>query len=142
MGAGAIRIPDPLIRSPVPVRASMEESRGGIPGISGLFGLCELGCALPAIHRAGVASTSSVSGKRSPGGCRVRTPPRHAGFHPQSGTDGSAKMVACEQSASPIYQAATRTQGTGKNFVTPEVMISERPAEAADRAFPGIGRAI
>ena len=25
----------------------------------------------------------------------------------------------------------------GKNFVTPEIMISERPAEAADRAVPG-----
>ena len=25
----------------------------------------------------------------------------------------------------------------GKSFVTPEVMISQRPAEAADRAVPG-----
>jgi IS30 family transposase len=30
-----------------------------------------------------------------------------------------------------------RTQGRGKSFVTPEVLISERPAEAADRAVPG-----
>jgi len=30
-----------------------------------------------------------------------------------------------------------RTRGRGKKFVTPEIMISERPAEAADRAVPG-----
>ena len=30
-----------------------------------------------------------------------------------------------------------RTRGRGKSFVDPEVMISRRPAEAADRAVPG-----
>ena len=30
-----------------------------------------------------------------------------------------------------------RTRGRGKSFVTPELMISARPAEAADRAVPG-----
>jgi hypothetical protein len=30
-----------------------------------------------------------------------------------------------------------RTRGRGKKFVSPEIMISERPAEAEDRAVPG-----
>ena len=30
-----------------------------------------------------------------------------------------------------------RTRGHGKKFVTPEILISERPAEAADRTVPG-----
>jgi hypothetical protein len=30
-----------------------------------------------------------------------------------------------------------RTRGRGKSFVTPEIRISQRPAEAADRAVPG-----
>jgi IS30 family transposase len=30
-----------------------------------------------------------------------------------------------------------RARGRGKKFVTPEILISERPAEAADRAVPG-----
>jgi IS30 family transposase len=30
-----------------------------------------------------------------------------------------------------------RTRGRGKQFVTPEIMITERPAEADDRAVPG-----
>ena len=32
---------------------------------------------------------------------------------------------------------ARRVRGRGKSFVTDEVMISQRPAEAADRAVPG-----
>src|ERR1035437_670228 len=218
-----------------------EELQWGIRMVSELFGPCALGCALPVIHRAGVASTSSGSGRRSHMGCPVRTPRWRPASRPRSGTVGSGKVGVCEQSAPPSCQAATslspserrspssefraaafarwlagpdgrwigrrhgrrqdrrwakswspeqisnrlcvdfpddesmrisheaiyqalyvqgrgalrrertaclrtgralrvpraRTQVTGKNFVTPEVMISERPAEAADRAAIG-----
>src|SRR6201997_2929743 len=30
-----------------------------------------------------------------------------------------------------------RTRGRGKTFISPEIMISQRPGEAADRAVPG-----
>ena len=30
-----------------------------------------------------------------------------------------------------------RTRGEGRTFISPEIMISQRPAEAADRAVPG-----
>lgn len=35
-----------------------------------------------------------------------------------------------------------RTRGRGKAFIYPEIMISQRPAEAADRAVPGQGKGI
>jgi hypothetical protein len=36
-----------------------------------------------------------------------------------------------------LRRARRRSQGRGKTFISPELMISERPAEAADRAVPG-----
>jgi transposase, IS30 family len=47
------------------------------------------------------------------------------------------ELVACLRTGRALRVPRARTQGRGKKFVTAEVMISERPAEAADRAVPG-----
>lgn len=47
------------------------------------------------------------------------------------------ELVACLRTGRALRVPRARTQGRGKKFVTPEVMISERPAEAEDRAVPG-----
>jgi IS30 family transposase len=45
------------------------------------------------------------------------------------------ELVACLRTGRALR--VPRARGRGKNFITPEVMISERPAEAVDRAVPG-----
>jgi len=47
------------------------------------------------------------------------------------------ELVACLRTGRALRVPRARTQGRGKKFVTSEVMISERPAEAEDRAVPG-----
>jgi IS30 family transposase len=47
------------------------------------------------------------------------------------------ELVACLRTGRALRVPRARTQGRGKTFVTPEVMISQRPAEAGDRAVPG-----
>lgn len=47
------------------------------------------------------------------------------------------ELVACLRTGRALRVPRARTQARGKKFVTAEVMISERPAEAADRAVPG-----
>jgi IS30 family transposase len=47
------------------------------------------------------------------------------------------ELTACLRTGRALRVPRARTRGRGKNFVTPEVMISERPAEAEDRAVPG-----
>jgi IS30 family transposase len=47
------------------------------------------------------------------------------------------ELVACLRSGRALRVPRARTQGRGKKFVTPEVMISERPTDADDRAVPG-----
>ncbi len=47
------------------------------------------------------------------------------------------ELVSCLRTGRALRVPRARTQGRGKKFVTPEIMISERPAEADDRAVPG-----
>lgn len=47
------------------------------------------------------------------------------------------ELVACLRTGRALRVPRARTRGNGKKFVTPEILISERPAEAEDRAVPG-----
>ncbi len=47
------------------------------------------------------------------------------------------ELVACLRTGRALRVPRARTQARGKKFVSDEVMISERPAEADDRAVPG-----
>jgi IS30 family transposase len=47
------------------------------------------------------------------------------------------ELTACLRTGRALRVPRARTRGRGKGFVQPEIMISERPAEATDRAVPG-----
>jgi IS30 family transposase len=47
------------------------------------------------------------------------------------------ELTACLRTGRALRVPRARTRKSGRSFVTPEVMISERPAEAEDRAVPG-----
>ena len=47
------------------------------------------------------------------------------------------ELVACLRTGRALRVPRARTAGQNKKFVTPEALISERPAEAAARAVPG-----
>jgi IS30 family transposase len=47
------------------------------------------------------------------------------------------ELVACLRTGRALRVPRARTRGRGKKFVTPEILISQRPAEANDRAVPG-----
>ena len=49
------------------------------------------------------------------------------------------ELTACLRTGRALRVPRARTRGRGKSFITPEVLISARPAEAADRAVPGHG---
>jgi len=46
-------------------------------------------------------------------------------------------LTACLRSGRALRMPRARTHGRGKTFISPEIMISQRPAEATDRAVPG-----
>jgi len=47
------------------------------------------------------------------------------------------ELTACLRTGRALRVPRARTRGRGKKFVSPEIMISERPAEVDDRAVPG-----
>jgi IS30 family transposase len=47
------------------------------------------------------------------------------------------ELTACLRTGRALRVPRARVRGRGKSFVTNEILISERPAEAADRAVPG-----
>jgi len=47
------------------------------------------------------------------------------------------ELTACLRTGRALRVPRARVRGRGKGFVTEELMISERPAEATDRAVPG-----
>ena len=47
------------------------------------------------------------------------------------------ELTACLRTGRALRVPRARTRGRGKKFVTDQVMISQRPAEADDRAVPG-----
>jgi IS30 family transposase len=47
------------------------------------------------------------------------------------------ELTQCLRTGRALRVPRARAQSRGKSFVTPEVLISERPAEAEDRAIPG-----
>ena len=47
------------------------------------------------------------------------------------------ELTACLRTGRALRTPRARTRRRGKAFISPELMISQRPAEAADRAVPG-----
>jgi IS30 family transposase len=47
------------------------------------------------------------------------------------------ELTACLRTGRALRVPRARTRGRGRHFVGPQIMISQRPAEAADRAVPG-----
>src|SRR3954468_2404809 len=47
------------------------------------------------------------------------------------------ELTACLRTGRALRMPRVRTRKPGRNFISPEIMISQRPAEAADRALPG-----
>jgi IS30 family transposase len=47
------------------------------------------------------------------------------------------ELKACLRTGRTLRVPRARTRGRGKSFVTPEILISERPATIEDRAVPG-----
>ena len=47
------------------------------------------------------------------------------------------ELVACLRTGRALRVPRARTRGRGKKFITPQILISQRPPQAEDRAVPG-----
>jgi IS30 family transposase len=47
------------------------------------------------------------------------------------------ELTACLRTGRTLRVLRARTRRRGKTFISPEIMIAQRPAEATDRAVPG-----
>jgi IS30 family transposase len=47
------------------------------------------------------------------------------------------ELTACLRTGRALRMPRARTRSRGKTFISPEIMISQRPVEAADRGVPG-----
>jgi len=61
----------------------------------------------------------------------------HQALYVQSRGGLRRELTACLRTGRALRVPRSRLAGRGKSFVSPEIMISERPAEAEDRAVPG-----
>jgi IS30 family transposase len=61
----------------------------------------------------------------------------HQALHVQGRGALRRELTACLRTGRALRVPRARSRGRGKSFVGPEILISERPAEAADRAVPG-----
>ena len=65
----------------------------------------------------------------------------HATIHPKKTRRAlKRELVACLRTGRALRVPRARARRRGKTFVTPEIMITQRPAEADDRAMPGHGQ--
>jgi len=71
------------------------------------------------------------------GSMRISHEAIYQALYVQGGGALRRELTACLRTGRALGVPRARTQGRGKRFISPEIMISERPAEAADRAVPG-----
>ena len=79
--------------------------------------------------------SGSISPIMSPCGFLTRRSTRR--FMCKAGVRSNASWWLVYKTGRALRVPRARTRGRGKKFVSPEIMISQRPAEADDRAVPG-----
>lgn len=68
---------------------------------------------------------------------RISPEANYQALYPQGRGDLRNELVVCLRTGRVLRVTRTRTRSRGRKFVTEEFKISQRPAEADDRAVPG-----